>query len=205
MDLEQLHAVARRELTRHGLHDWRFGLAKTKRRLGACKYPTKQIEISEYYARHSPAETVLDTLLHEIAHAIAGPGAGHGPAWKAIARRLGATPRSCESSNTAVVEPGDWQATCPSCEQTVHYYRRPKSLRGYRCKCAARSPLTFEYKGDPARMPSVPLTAQDAARWESTCGGCGARYLRIRRPEDGMYRCRCPQGHALVWRARSLD
>ena len=38
---------------------------------------------------------VTDTILHEIAHALAGPGAGHGPAWKATASRLGATPKSC--------------------------------------------------------------------------------------------------------------
>lgn len=202
MDLEQLHAIARQQLSRHGLLGWSFGLSKTKRRLGACKHQTKRIEIAEYYARHSPAETVLDTLLHEIAHAIAGPGAGHGPAWKAVARQLGATPRSCETSNTVVVEPGDWQATCPSCQNTAHLYRRPKSLSGYRCKCAARSPLTFEYKGDPARRPDVPLTALDAARWESTCGGCGARYVRIQRPRQGVYRCRCSHGHVLVWRAR---
>ena len=34
---------------------------------------------------------VRDTILHEIAHALAGAKAKHGPAWKAIARRLGAT------------------------------------------------------------------------------------------------------------------
>lgn len=205
MDLEQLQVIARQEMSKHGLHGWRFGLARTKRRLGACKHRTKQIEISEYYARHSPAETVLDTLLHEIAHAIAGPGAGHGPAWKAIAIRLGATPRSCESSDSAVVEPGDWQATCPACARTVHFYRRPKSLRGYRCKCAARSPLTFAYKGDPAQMPVVPLTAQKAARWESTCEGCGTPYFRMRRPKAGVYRCRCAQRLELVWRPRTPE
>ena len=35
-------------------------------------------------------------------HALAGTGAGHGPAWKAIASRLDATPKSCapESDET---------------------------------------------------------------------------------------------------------
>src|SRR3954451_12953426 len=161
MDLGELEAIALRELAKNGLRGWTFGLAKTKRRLGVCKYRSKRIEIAEFYARNSPPETVLDTLRHEIAHAIAGPAAKHGPRWKAVAVRLGATPRSCETSHQAVVKPGDWQATCPACEKTVHLYRRPRSLGGYRCRCEARSPLTFEYVGDPARKPEVSLTPRD--------------------------------------------
>jgi hypothetical protein len=49
MDLESLEAAARRELARNGLHGWTFGLSKTKRRLGVCKYRQKRIEIAEYY------------------------------------------------------------------------------------------------------------------------------------------------------------
>src|SRR3954451_13480221 len=135
MELKELEAIADRELTKHGLHGWTFGLADTKRRLGACKFRSKHIEIAEYYARNSAPDSVLDTLLHEIAHAIAGPAAGHGPAWKAVAVRLGAAPRACDTSQQAVVKPGDWQASCPACKQTFHLYRRPRSLRGYRCKC----------------------------------------------------------------------
>jgi predicted SprT family Zn-dependent metalloprotease len=175
MDLERLEATAARELRGHGLHDWTFG----------------------------PPETVLDTLRHEIAHAIAGPAARHGPAWKAVAIRLGATPRACETSPQAVVKPGDWQVTCPACERTVHLYRRPRSLGGYRCKCEARSPLTFEYTGDPARRPAVPLTAQESANWEATCAGCGAVHLRVRRPKSGVWRCKCPHRSELAWRPRS--
>ena len=39
-------------------------------------------------------EQIRDTVLHEIAHAIAGREAGHGPLWKVTARRIGATPRA---------------------------------------------------------------------------------------------------------------
>src|SRR3954463_2529714 len=109
MDLERLEEIARLELRKNALHGWTFGLSNAKRRLGVCKYRAKRIEIAEYYARNSPEETVLDTLRHEIAHALAGPAAKHDPAWKAVAVRLGATPRACETSHQAVVKPGDWQ------------------------------------------------------------------------------------------------
>lgn len=48
---------------------------------------------------NGPPDQVTDTILHEIAHALAGPAARHGPAWKSIARRLGATPKSCAPEN----------------------------------------------------------------------------------------------------------
>ncbi|QEH35786.1 SprT-like family protein [Aquisphaera giovannonii] len=202
MDLDRLEGIAREELARHGLHAWTFGLSKARRRLGVCKYHRKRIEIAEYYARNSPEASVLDTLLHEIAHAIAGPAARHGPRWKAVAVRLGATPRSCETSGDAVLEPGDWRATCPACENVVHLYRRPRSLTGYRCKCEARSPLTFEYAGDPRRKPVVPLTIQESARWEATCVGCGTVHLRLRRPRAGRWYCKCPHRSEIAWRPR---
>ena len=132
MDLKELEAVASREMTKNGLQGWTFGLGNMKRLLGVCKYQKKRIEIAEYYARNSSPETVLDTLLHEIAHAIAGPAAGHGPAWKAVAARLGATPLACDDTDEAVVQPGDWQATCPACKKIYHRYKQPRSLTGYR-------------------------------------------------------------------------
>lgn len=202
MDLDQLQATAARLIRQHGLDGWTFALSSTRRRLGVCKYRLKRIEVAEFYARNNPEESVLDTLLHEVAHALAGPSAKHGPKWKAVAVRLGATPRSCESTGRVVVEPGDWQATCPGCSKTIHFYRTPRSLTGYRCKCPARSPLVFEYKGDPSRAPVVPATSQESARWQATCPGCGMIHLRHRRPAAGRWRCRCPRQGELTWQPR---
>ncbi|MHC5539842.1 SprT-like domain-containing protein, partial [Singulisphaera rosea] len=78
MDLAELAGIAVREMTAHGLRGWTFAFAGTKRRLGVCKYRSRRIEISQYYAKNNPPAVVLDTLRHEIAHAIAGPAAKHG-------------------------------------------------------------------------------------------------------------------------------
>ena len=43
MDLEPLKEIAARELARHGLHGWTFGLARTNRRLGVCKVGTVEV------------------------------------------------------------------------------------------------------------------------------------------------------------------
>jgi len=203
MDLKELEAAASLELQKNGLQNWTFRLSDAKRLLGVCKYRAKRIEISRYYATHSTRESVIDTLLHEIAHALAGHAAAHGPAWKAIAIRLGATPRACESASNVVLQPGDWQATCPSCQKTFHRYKRPKTLNGYRCRCAARSPIVFEFKGDPAFRPEIPLSIQQAAKWEAKCAGCLTVHLKVRRPSAGVWRCRCPQKCELIWQPRS--
>ena len=203
MELKELEELAGRERMKHGLQDWTFGFATTKRRLGVCKYRTKRIEIAEFYALNNPPEKVFDTLLHEIAHALAGPTARHGPVWKAVAVRIGATPRSCADANKTIVMPGDWQATCPTCQKVYHRYRRPKSLSRYRCKCPARSPLLFDFKGDPIRKHLLPLTIEESANWEAKCAGCENLHFRVRRPKAGVWRCKCRHRCELVWRLRS--
>jgi len=204
MDLKELEAIAVRELAKHGLTGWTFGFADTKRRLGVCKYQSKRIEIAHYYALNSPSEVVHDTLLHEIAHALVGPGVRHGAKWKAVAIRLGAKPNACDSSPDTAVHPGDWQATCSACKKTAHLYKRPKSLTGYRCRCVAKTPLVFEYMGNPAYKPFVPMTAERSANWEAKCTGCEIVHLRARRPKAGVWRCKCPQNCELKWRFRSV-
>ena len=52
------------------------------------------IRISRTHALEGSEEQIRDTVLHEIAHAIAGREAGHGLLWKVTARRIGATPRA---------------------------------------------------------------------------------------------------------------
>jgi predicted SprT family Zn-dependent metalloprotease len=199
MDLTVLEAIANGELTRHGLKGWTFAFANTKRRLGACKFRARRIEIAKYYALNNSDESVMDTLYHEIAHAIAGANAQHGPKWKAVAARLGAKPTACDRSQKIKQEPGSWQAKCPTCRQLVHLYRRPMSLTGYRCSCKAKSPLMFEYKGDPSRRPHVPLTIEDSANWEAKCVGCQTRHFRVRKPKAGTWRCACAKRCVLRW------
>jgi len=199
MDLKKLFEAALEQLAKYGLTGWTFALSDSKRRLGVCKYREKRIEIAEYYATHNPDAVVLDTLLHEVAHALAGHKAGHGPAWQAVAVRVGAIPKTCDDSPDTIVQPGDWQTTCPACNKTHHRYRRPKSLSGYRCRCAAGSPLVYAYTGDPARELPVPATPQQASGWAAACPGCGIVHRRHRRPKAGSWRCKCPHKSEIKW------
>lgn len=207
MDLRELERIAHEQFQKHGLQDWTFGWARTKRRLGVCKFRLKRIEIASYYAEQNSSEKVLDTLMHEIAHALAGPKAGHGPAWKAIAVRLGAKPAAYDCENDTIVLPGNWQATCQGCGKKYQRYKRPQSLTGYRCRCRHNQPLVFEYAGDPAKRPRIPETACQHNRWEAICKGCQTVHTRIRKPKAGLWRCRCPHRCELKWmfRTSSVD
>ena len=95
--VERLAEVAREARTlmdAHGLEEWTLRFGAAQRRLGACLEQPKIIEIARWHAAHDEPGQVTDTVLHEIAHALAGTSAGHGPVWKAVARRIGATPRA---------------------------------------------------------------------------------------------------------------
>lgn len=93
--LMEVEAQARDLMDRHGLADWSFRFNDAEKKLGVCRYREKRILLSRAHAVQGAPNQVTDTILHEIAHALAGPDAGHGPAWKVIARTLGATPKSC--------------------------------------------------------------------------------------------------------------
>ena len=92
--LNGVAGMARRLMDEHGLTGWTLAFVEAKRRLGDCHFRHHVIRISRAHALEGSEEQIRDTVLHEIAHAIAGHEAGHGPLWKVTARRIGATPRA---------------------------------------------------------------------------------------------------------------
>ncbi|MCY4358134.1 MAG: SprT-like domain-containing protein [Gammaproteobacteria bacterium] len=86
---------ARNIMDHHGLGNWSFKFNNAKN-LGSCRHTGMQIQLSRKHALNGTEEQITDTILHEVAHAIAGPFAGHGPVWKDIARQLGAIPKANE-------------------------------------------------------------------------------------------------------------
>lgn len=120
-------------LTQQG---WTFGFNRRKKALGLCKFTVKAIELSSHFVQANNHEAVSNTILHEIAHALAGPAAGHGPVWRAWARKVGATTERCNS--TATMPKGDWQAACKRCERVHHMHRKPRRI--LRCLCHHQAP-----------------------------------------------------------------
>ena len=92
--LSHVSVMARDLMNEHGLNDWTFAFLEAERRLGDCHFQDRVIRVGRAHALDASEAEIKDTVLHEIAHALAGPEARHGPAWKAIALRIGATPRA---------------------------------------------------------------------------------------------------------------
>lgn len=132
--LDLVAEEARRLMIRHGVGGWEFSFDSARRRFGYCQYSTRTIQISRPLAEVNSWETIRDTVLHEIAHALVGPGHGHDQTWKEMAARVGARPERCYDSSTVVKPPGGWKATCARCGTISHRTRRPQ--RRYACnKC----------------------------------------------------------------------
>lgn len=123
--------LARTLMNQHGLGHWAFGYDRAKRRAGCCKHRIQTITLSIHYVIRNDDDEIKDTILHEIAHALAGPGAGHGHKWKAICRQIGAKPVRCYDSNRVNMPKGRYKATCGGCKKEFHRHRRvrPNSFR----------------------------------------------------------------------------
>ncbi|TXK10165.1 SprT-like domain-containing protein [Microbacterium hatanonis] len=119
---------------------WSFGFDNAKLRAGVCDFRRKRITVSRYLSARHDDEENHQTLLHEVAHAIAGPGAGHGPRWKAIARDLGYVGGTTHRGETAV-ELAPWVGVCPAGHVAYRHRRAPRATS---CsKCAPRFDLRY--------------------------------------------------------------
>jgi predicted SprT family Zn-dependent metalloprotease len=126
----------------HALPGWKILFAEyTLKRAGSCSHHTKTIRINKHYATRVDEKDLNDTVLHEIAHMIAGEEAGHGPKWKQVAKEIGCSgtvshefewmlepfvakcPKGHFSQPANVIR---WKTplTCPRCRKWLLYHRQ---------------------------------------------------------------------------------
>ena len=122
--------LARFEMDKNGLLDWKLDLDHAKVRAGACFFKEKKISFSRNFIKNSNEVEIYDTILHEIAHALVGPKCGHGIVWKNMAKRLGCSAKRCHSLEFSDYK---WIRYCKnSCwEQKTH--RRKSNLICRKC------------------------------------------------------------------------
>lgn len=114
---------------------WSFKIDNAKRRFGVCNYTYKFIGLSSVLIELNTEAEVLDTILHEIAHALTR-GDGHGRRWKAKCVELGCRPTRCYTSVEKETPSLRYQAVCGVCKfvyQRVKKISNPNSQRA--CKC----------------------------------------------------------------------
>lgn len=121
MRADEVLALGRSALADHCLDmcGWRFELDRSVRRFGICRYTTRTISVSGPLSALNDLPTVKDTVLHEVAHALAGNTAGHGPKWKATAVRIGAKPERCYDSAEVAEVPHRYEVVCGLCSKVI--------------------------------------------------------------------------------------
>lgn len=140
MSLIEVEAIGERLIQTHetksGLKTgWQLAFDLAPARAGSCRYEKKQITLSVTYCLKASKGEIVDTILHEIAHAIVGPKHGHDAAWKAAAQRIGCTAERCHHVQHT---PPRWHGGC-GCGQEWKRQRLTQRARTSRCsKCKKR-------------------------------------------------------------------
>lgn len=122
-DLAKVRVWAQALISLHLDESWSFGFDNAKKRAGLCNYTLKRITVSRYLAARYDDDEIHQILLHEVAHAMAGSRAGHGPVWKRTADEIGYVGSRLHNGKIAD-ELAPWVGTCPS-GHMLYRYRRP--------------------------------------------------------------------------------
>lgn len=139
-------------MKKHGIWEqgWRFRWDNAKRRYGVCRYRSKTIGLSKNLVSLNTVEKTKDTILHEIAHAIAGHKAGHGWEWKQVCIRIGAKPERCYSSSDTNTPKLKYYAVCGGCGMEHQRSKKISDGRKISCKCQGgkswNDRILLEYK-----------------------------------------------------------
>lgn len=153
MDLTDAVDLAEGLLVAHGLGDWQVRLDNARRRAGVCHFDRRTIGLSAPLTRLHSDEHVRDTILHEIAHALAGPRHGHDAHWRRVARQIGCSGERCVPADAPTVETA-WLGVCPA-GHSVGRHRRPERVMTCR-QCSTRFDLahlfTWTHHGRVAVM-----------------------------------------------------
>lgn len=146
------------------LPGWRFDLDNAKRRAGACFHRRRIITLSKWYIAMNldKFDDLRDTILHEIAHGLAGSKAHHGPEWKKVCVKIGARPERCYDSSIIAMPPDKYEAICPTCSRKFYRAKRvPWNKYKYCLKCGPTDGRLKYVRVDAVQttdLPPLPTT-----------------------------------------------
>ncbi len=175
IELMELHGVAQA--------GWQFRWSHGKRILGCAQITRKRdwhtrkpveiktIKLSRHLVALNSDAEVRETILHEIAHAIAGVEHGHDEVWKAACRKVGAKPVRLAGEGVALVK-GRYTLFCGCCEKSLgtrHRRINPEVMQRSYCKwCGPKSKGRLRvqdvYAADESDITTIPAAADSSLR-----------------------------------------
>ena len=151
MNRQEAKTLALEIMAEHGLVERGVGFkwSRAKRWFGEYAWRRDRATgdlVEEWIALSGPLTdindraTVEDTIRHEVAHALAGTAAGHGPEWKRQCAVTGAKPsRTCSDAEPV---PHRWHGVCGWCgEVAMRRHRLTRATRDnlyMHSRCAGR-------------------------------------------------------------------
>lgn len=169
MDINEVKKLARTTMDTHGLKQWRLVMVRSKSYAGMCKrghwdlnpeLSWGTIELSIDFMEVFDHANALNTILHEIAHALDKPSTKtvntaygkrqraihHGATWKAIAKRIGCTGERCVSQDAPKVK-SRYKGICINGHETVAHRLTHQAKHNRSCgKCSNK--FSREYMFD---------------------------------------------------------
>ena len=144
MELADCRTMVEGLMSQHGIdaEGWTFEWDRAMKRGGAAHFNTKTITMSMHLVPRWEESQVRNIALHEIAHVLAGHDAGHGPAWRRVARMIGCTATRMHANETV---PPKWAAFCDKHGEVGRYHRR-RALACRRCYNATGVMVSLKYK-----------------------------------------------------------
>ena len=107
MKLEKARNIALKLMRQHGLSDYTFKWDRAVRRFGCHNGRLKTLSLSRPMTEHETNEKrVINTILHEIAHALDYRKRGysnHDSEWKRVAKSIGCSGERCSSMDIGLV------------------------------------------------------------------------------------------------------
>jgi len=144
MDQEGAARMARDLMAEWGLGDWRFAFDAAVRRFGHCRFDDRTITLSRHLVALNDEALVRDTVLHEVAHALAGAKHGHDGVWRRYALEVGARPDRTFGDEVAS-PPARWVGTCPGCGTRLERHRLRRRTRQLACAACGRGRWRSEF------------------------------------------------------------
>jgi len=135
MTINQALSLAKKMMNNYTeLRYWSVNFNRRKRAFGICDYSKNQIELSAILVPVMTDSAIMDTIIHEIAHALT-PGNGHNKVWQMKCIELGGDGKRCGGSDKytdGVVgqqilqeKLAKYTLVCPVCGKKSHKSRKP--------------------------------------------------------------------------------
>lgn len=124
MELKKAEQLAIEKIKQY-CPEYTFKWDNARSRFGYCSWKKKDISLSKGLILLNTEEQVLNTILHEIAHALT-PHQYHNRVWKKMAISIGCSGDRCYESSKVISPPKPYKGTCLNCGDEITAYKRTK-------------------------------------------------------------------------------